>query len=86
MDKTARLVPHARQRCAEMDVRTKDVKRLMRAPDLVRPAGWADECGGRMVACSDEYPDIAVVYSMDGDQPVVITVVPRTYEIYQRAS
>ena len=87
MHKTAQLCQHARDRCREMGIGTKDVKRLMRNPDLIRPAGLFDETEGRMLACSDQVPGIAVIYVMlNGDQPLVITVVPRTYEEYERAS
>jgi hypothetical protein len=64
---TARLTDHARQRCREMGVLTKVVKRLVRDPKIRYPS-WS----GRFVACDGT---LAVVYAIDPDSvPAVITV------------
>lgn len=79
---TPRLSNHARQRCEEMDVRTKRAKRIVQDPDIVRPCSH-----GHLMAVSDADPDIAVVFHLDGDDdecPTIITVLPRTYEEYER--
>jgi hypothetical protein len=77
---TARLTPHARARCAEMHVETKRVKRLLRRPTLTY-ATYAD----RLMATSEEDPEIAVVFAKGPDGTLdVITVLVRSYDEYSR--
>lgn len=76
---TPRLTHHARQRCAEMGVHTKRVKRIAADPDVTRPSGRG------ILAKSDNDPEIAVVYVEDSpDQLVILTVLPNTDKIYNR--
>lgn len=77
---TPRLTHHARQRCEEMDVRTKRVKRIVRDPDLDRPS-----VAQRRIATRDDDPGLAVVYAEGEDgTPVIITVLPHVQEEYDR--
>jgi hypothetical protein len=78
---TPRLTHHARQRCAEMGVSTKRVKRIVQDPDTVRSCRY-----GNLLAVSDAEPDLAVVYEDVDGQAVVITVLYRTSEVYVRPS
>lgn len=82
---TPRLTKHARERCAEMGVKTKRVKRMVRDPDIDRPS--RDWEANREVSCRiavrDDDPDIAAVYQ-PGEPPIVVTVVWRTDEVYTR--
>ena len=79
---TPRLSQHARQRCDEMHVGTKRVKRLLRSPDVVR-CSYND----RYLAVSDADPEIAVVFAKHPDGTcTVITVLYRTYEDYTRTA
>lgn len=82
---TPRLTHHARERCAEMGVTTKRAKRIVQDPDVSRPAKATGGDDG-FIAVADHEPDIAVVYKLDGDVPVILTVVWRTYEPYDRAT
>lgn len=75
---TPRLTFHARERCREMGIRTKRVKDIVRMPDLVRTAQ-----DGNLIAVTDNEPDIAVVYSPE-EPPVIISVLWRTYQDYER--
>lgn len=72
---TPRLTDHARQRCQEMQVATKRVKRLVRCADLRYAA--KDDC---WIAVCDADPEIAVVFKYDGELPIVITVLYRGIE------
>lgn len=66
---TPRLTEHARQRCREMDVRTKRVKRVLRAPEIVYPSDRVDDA---LVAVGD---GLAIPYLTDaGGTPVALTV------------
>jgi len=77
---TARLSPHARQRCLEMHVETKRIKRLLRQPTLTYATYKS-----RWMATSEADPEIAVVYAKSPDGTLdVITVLVRTYDEYQR--
>jgi len=79
---TAVLSEHARARAAAMGVCTKRVKRIVRAPDILRP-GYR----GRWVAVADADPELAVVYTVEpGGQPVVVTVLYRNYQWYDRCT
>ena len=75
---TPRLTDHARERAEEMDIRTRRVKNAVRNPDLA----YASK--DRMVAVDNDEPPIAVVY-LPGDPPVVVTVLWRTQERWERA-
>jgi hypothetical protein len=75
---TPKLTHHARQRCLEMGVTTKRVKRMVRQPDVDRPSR-----GRRRIAVRDDDPAIACVYEQD-EPPLVITVLWRTQELYER--
>jgi hypothetical protein len=76
---TPQLCDHARQRCAEMGISTRRVKRVIREPDL-------SYCTyeGRMMMCRFDEPDFRVVVNTDGDVPVAVTVVWWTDEVYER--
>lgn len=76
------MTQHARERAAEMGVCTKRVKRLVRNPCLRRT-----DANGITLAISNADPEIAVVYADGPDgRPVVLTVLYRTYERYERHS
>ena len=70
---TARLTDHARQRCAEMDVATKRVKRIVADPDITR----VNRREGCVAMVRDDDPAITVIVTFDGDLPVVVTVLGR---------
>jgi hypothetical protein len=75
------MTHHARERCQEMGVSTKAAKRVVQEPTTT----WTSD--GQTVATSDEYPEITVVFAVDADgRPVVITVLYRTAEEYDRAT
>lgn len=76
---TARMSPHARDRCQEMGIRTRVAKRIVANPDV------SYESEGRVLAASDAYPGITVVYAPESP-PVVVTVVWRTPERWERAT
>jgi len=79
---TPRLTEHARQRCAEMHVETKRVKRLLQRPTLTYSTH-----SDRLMATSEADPEIAVVYANSPDGTVtVITVLLRSYDEYKRPS
>lgn len=79
---TPRLSIHARDRCAEMDVRTRRVKRIVQSPDVRRPSGSGTDA---MIATRDDEPDLAVVYVTPADGvPLITTVVWRTVHDYER--
>jgi hypothetical protein len=69
---TPRLSDHARQRCREMGIGTKQVKHLVRSPKITRRSGaFAD----RMIVYDEA---LAVVYAHGPDGvPIVITVLHR---------
>lgn len=65
---TPRLTEHARQRCREMDVRTKRVKAVVREPAMTYPGNHR----GETIAVGD---GLAIAYVEDDDgQPHVLTV------------
>ena len=78
---TPYLTEHARQRCSEMRVNTKRVKRIVRDPS-VKHVTW----DGRWIAMSTADPDISVVFAVNAGQASVITVLWRTTEHYDRAT
>lgn len=71
---TPLLTNHARKRCAQYGIPTKVIKRIVRDPDMTRPANSPNRPPGARIARCDEHPEYTVVYNMDGDQPVVITI------------
>jgi hypothetical protein len=80
---TPRLSPHARSRCEEMGIPTKDVKRLVQAPSQ----RYGDPVRGGQVYQSQTFPTIAALVreGIDGC-PVVVTVLWRTAKEYDRAT
>lgn len=78
---SVRLSDHARERCAEMGLPTRVAKRIVRSHDM----SWAG-AAGRTVAVSSAFPDLAVVYAAKIDPPVVVTVLWRTQDQYDRAT
>lgn len=75
---------HARVRMAEMNVPPTVVEEILLRPAVTRPADsrGADDC---YLAVSDEHPEHAVIYYRAQDGAfVVVSVVFRTYEKYER--
>jgi IS5 family transposase len=83
---SVRLSKHARERCREMGVRTGVVKRIVRNHRVSWRTEYREGSGRRVVATSSEFPDIAVVYASEAYPPVVVTVLWRTEERYDRAT
>jgi hypothetical protein len=83
---SVKLSEHARERCREMGVRTKVVKRIVRNHKLSWRTEYREGCSRRVVAVSSEYPNLAVVYASEVYPPVVVTVLWRTQERYDRAT
>lgn len=76
------LSRHARTRCDEMGVDRARVERILRRPDVTRPA-----TKGCIMAIADFDPEISVVYAInDHGVCVVVTVLYRTYKRYDRAT
>lgn len=81
--KTPRLLPHARERCAEMGISTKVAKAIVKAPAMTY-------CGkpgtDSRVAVSDDIPEYAVVFYPETEAlpPIIVTVVFRTPDDYVR--
>lgn len=84
-DQTPRMSQHARERCRQMGLSTKVAKAIFRAPGVVRPAdnGNQTEWPNFMVT-SDLHPEYALVVADHPTGPVVVTVVFRVIETYQR--
>lgn len=61
-----------------MGVVTKRVKRIALNPDLTRPSN------GNYIALRDDEPDIAVVYALNSCPVLIVTVLWRTQETYDR--
>lgn len=72
---TPRIVPHARNRCAEMGISTKVAKQIVRHPSLVRPDYPGSD---RQLIESDRHPAYAVIY--DPDDNAVVTVIFNTHQ------
>lgn len=70
---------HARQRCQQMQVPRARVEAILADPTMTYAGG-----GRGMVAWSSADPGIAVIYVHEIGQDVVLTVVPRTYDRYER--
>lgn len=75
---TPQLTEHARERCAEMGIVTKRVKRVARMPDLAYASRE-----NRRVLCRLDEPDFRVVVNEEG---LIVTVLLWTYDTYTRAS
>jgi hypothetical protein len=75
---TPRLSQHARDRCGEMGVGTKRAKRIVRDPDLTRPAA------PNRAALRDDDPELLVVYSDDTQPPTIVTVLWNTGTPFDR--
>ena len=69
---------HARQRCEEMGITTIRAKRVV-SRRVTTYAGTANNNG---LVCLSDDPEIAVVW--DPDENVIITVIYRTYDRYER--
>jgi len=81
---SVRLSAHARQRCAQMNIKTSVVKRIVRNPST----SWRTRRGGDqflVVASAKEYPTLTVVYTPQ-TPPIVVTVLWKTPERYDRAT
>lgn len=78
MNQTPTLTAHARRRCVEMEISTKVAKFIVKNADLRYPSQLE-----AMIAVCDEYPKYAVVY-MPEQPPLIITVVFRSYDNYDR--
>lgn len=81
-----RLTKHALERMAEMGATAGDVEEILDNPSTTRPS--RSYGGGRMsagtLAVSDSHPDWAVIYKVEDELKVVLTVVFRTDERYDR--
>jgi hypothetical protein len=80
---TPRLTNHARNRCAEMGLSTKVAKAIVQNPTITRPSRNA-KGESATIATSKHVPEYAVVYVMDGDTPIILTVVFATTANYTR--
>lgn len=74
------LSQHARERCAEMGIRTRVAKDIVRHADVVRAGKRGDDA---LMATSDRYPEYAVVFG-PRDPPIIVTVLFREQETYVR--
>lgn len=74
------LTQHARERCAEMGIRTRVAKQIWRTRTLTWPLRDQD----RTVVVSDEEPRYALIVDEHCEPPVVITVVFNEQETYVR--
>lgn len=83
---SVRLTEHARQRCAEMNLRTGVVKRIVRHHDVSWRTSQPQDGRYLMVAASNAFPHLAVVFAPDMSPPIVVTVLWRTQERYDRAT
>jgi hypothetical protein len=84
---TPRMTAHARERCQQMGIRTRDAKRVWQHRTVTR--GMSGQKTDRVLATSTEYPDYAVVVDIngwydDGGSPVIITVLFNVDEKYER--
>lgn len=81
--KTPKISDHAAQRCRQMGISTKVPKYIVRHSSVVRPARtWT----GRIMATCEKYPEFAVVYVEKDTGPVVVTIVWRLTEDYERST
>jgi len=70
-DSTARLTDHARERCAEMGISTKVVKRIVQNATLRMPAREGPRGEPRtMIRSTTHFPEVVVVMD-DATQQVV---------------
>lgn len=81
--RTPRLTRHARQRCAELGIGTKRVKRIVRHPSSTYPSQRGHDNNG-VVLISALDPDYAVVVDLTAN--VVLTVLPRVLDEYVRTA
>jgi Domain of unknown function (DUF4258) len=82
---SVRLSDHARERCAQMHIRTSVVKRIVRKPTTSWLTRRRNGDGYLVVASSRDVPAIAVVYVPQAP-PVVVTVLWNTQERWDRAT
>lgn len=78
---TPKLTRHAQERCVEMSVPTKRVKRLVAKPDIVYRG--SDYGLNTFIAMSASDPEIAAVFA-DVSPRIIVTVLWRNPEQYQR--
>lgn len=71
---------HARERCAEMGFSTKRAKRALRSPGTT----YGPDPSGGFVHVAHDDEEIAVVFVLDGDAPIVLTVLWHTQDQYSR--
>lgn len=70
---TAKLTPHALQRCHEMGIRARIAKRIVRLANVVYPGPKSH--GENYVAICNDHPEFAVAYCPDEEgTPVILTV------------
>lgn len=72
---------HARERCEEMGISTKVAKAIVKNPSVTRPGKPGSPC---MIAVSDAAPGYAVVYDPRCEPLVVVSVLFRTIDQYDR--
>lgn len=82
MTDTPRLTQHARERCQQMNVSTKRVKRILQNPDLVYPGPL--EHGDNYLAGAEFDREILVAFVVEDGVTTVKTVLFRTNEYYVR--
>ena len=76
------LTRHAQARCAEMEISTKVAKRIVQHGEVAYP-GTPSAQGPTMVVLWSGDPNYAVV--TDPSRTLVLTVLFRTLEFYERA-
>lgn len=81
---SVRLSPHARERCEQMGIRTAVVKQVVRHHTTLWHTRRPENNSFLSVASSTAFPTITVVYSQDVEPPLVVTVLWKTQERYER--
>ena len=79
---TPQLTDHARERCAEMGIRTRVVKQIWRTRTLTYV--MFDQ-PGKIRVTSDKHPEYALIVDEEGERPVIITVLFASDQSYVRA-
>lgn len=82
---TPRMSWHARQRCQEMGISTKVAKRIVANAEVRYPGTPSANGDPTQVALWTGDERYAVVYAEADDGPVVLTVLFKTLEFYERA-
>ena len=78
------LTTHARARCAEMGLSTRIAKAIVRDREVTY-AGDRRHQNNAMIALCSAHPDYAVVFDPTGEVEVIVTVLFRTENDYDRA-